>query len=266
MSAEPLPRANVVAARIAAACWLLGWVTKFAFLRAYLFGTVVANPIEISFFPAWLRAPGAAQAAYVLPALALPMFVSRRRIFFCLAAAAFTIASALLLLHQDTHNDATFVTSFWAALWLAWLACGMRRADEAFTLHARSLALCVVGLMFLGGFVGKLTPEYWSGQALADIFLDQKDGAISMWCREHYGEETIREWFKWLSRFTIVGEGVLALSPLLPWRLVFWFGVPFMAAVAVYTTWPIFSVFFCLIGLIVAVKPPKPRRARAIAA
>src|SRR6185436_469088 len=105
-------------------------------------------------------------------------------------------SSAVLLLHQDTHNDATFVTSFWAGVWFLWFVSQMHREDDSFVAHARSLALCVVAMIFWGGFVGKLTPEYWSGQVLADIFMEQNFGALGGWVRSHFPETSIRLYFQ----------------------------------------------------------------------
>ena len=163
-----------------------------------------------------------------------------------------TLSSALLLLHQDSANDATFETSFWVGAWLVWFTWSMRRSDADFLAHARSLALCVVAIQFCGGFVGKLTSEYWSGQVLADMFMQQTQGLAASWVRAHFDEATIRIWFQWISKCLIVGEGALALAPLLPYRLVCYTGIPFMLSFALFKTWMIYSVLSCLVGLLIA--------------
>ena len=241
-----------MAARIVVALWLVGWTSKCVLFVEYFFQTLVTHPMVNDFFPAFFRAALVAQVAYLLPLLALPVFVSRRQVWFCLAAIVLSVSSVLLLLHQDSANDATFETSFWVGAWLVWFSFSMRRRDAEFFLHARSLALCVVAIQFCGGFVGKLTSEYWSGQVLADMFMEQKQGLAASWVRAHFDEVTIRIWFQWISKCLIVGEGALALAPLLPYRLVCYTGIPFMLSFALFKTWMIYSVLTCLMGLLIA--------------
>ena len=249
---DALPERVVVAARIVVTLWLVGWTSKCFVLLEYFFKTLVSHPMVNDFFPAFFRSALVAQVAYLLPLLALCVFVTRRRAWFCGAAVVMTVSSALLLLHQDSANDATFETSFWVGAWLVWFTLSMRRSDAEFFLHARSLALCVIAIQFCGGFVGKLTSEYWSGQVLADMFMQQTQGLAASWVRAHFDESTIRIWFQWISKFFIIGEGMLALAPLLPYRVVCWTGISFMLSFALFKTWMIYSVLSCLIGLLIA--------------
>ena len=251
-SVDGLPERSIVAARIVVALWLVGWTSKCVLFLEYFFKTLVSHPMVNDFFPVFFRSALVAQVAYLLPLLALCVFVTRRRALFCGAAVVMTLSSALLLLHQDSANDATFETSFWVGAWLVWFSFSMRRCDAEFFLHARSLALCVVAIQFCGGFVGKLTSEYWSGQVLADMFMEQKQGLAASWVRAHFDEATIRIWFQWISKCLIVGEGALALAPLLPYRLVCYTGIPFMLSFALFKSWMIYSVLSCLVGLLIA--------------
>jgi len=250
---DNLPRPTVRCARILVAFWLAGWFLKGEFFRLYLFQTIVGYPFVMDFFPEFFRSAQVAQCFYLLPLFVLTVFIRPYRTYFFLAAVIMTVSSFVLLLHQDTHNDATFLTSFWVGLWLIWFSTQMHRDDDDFFVHARSLALCVVGLNFLGGFVGKLTPEFWNGKALADIFMEQNYGVIGSRIRAAFSEHDLRTYFQWISKAVVVGEGMLALSPILPYRLVVWVGIPFMAGISLFTTWRIFSVLFCLIGLLIAV-------------
>jgi hypothetical protein len=247
-----LPQPAVNAARILVAFWLLGWFIKLDFFWTYLFDTIVHYPFEIGLFPPFLRSPEVAQCFYVMPLFSLIVFLRRQKFYFYLSAAIMVLSSAVLLLHQDMHNDATFETSFWTGVWFLWFVTQMHREDEAFFYHARSLALCAVALIFWGGFVGKLTPEYWNGQVMGNIFMEQNYGLIGGWVRSYFSEAEIRFYFQWISKFVILGEGMLALSPLWPYRFVCFAGIPFMAGISLFTTWRIFSVLFCLIGLLIA--------------
>ena len=115
-SVDALPERSIVAARIVVALWLVGWTSKCVLLFEYFFKTLVTHPMVNDFFPAFFRSPLVAQVAYLLPLLALPVFVSRRQVWFCLAAIVLSVSSVLLLLHQDSANDATFETSFWVGV------------------------------------------------------------------------------------------------------------------------------------------------------
>ncbi len=257
------PPSSIAAARILIGFWLAGWFSKWAFFHEYLFHTITGYPFLIDLFPEFSRSAYTAQFFYLFPLLTLFVFFRPHKFYFCFAAMVMVLSSAVLLIHQDTHNDATFVTSFWAGVWLWWFVTRMQRQDEAFFAHARSLALCVVAVNFWGGFVGKLTPEYWNGQVLADIFMEQNFGWVSQWARAHYSEAAIRYCFQWVSKAVILGEAVLSLAPLLPYRFVCLFGFPFMVGISLFTTWRIFSVLFCLMGLLLAGQKLKNNRLRS---
>ena len=251
-SVEAIPKRSIMAARIVVAMWLVGWTSKCVFFMEYFFKTLVSHPIVNDFFPGFFRSALVAQVAYLLPLFVLPVFISRRQSWFLLAAIVMTVSSVLLLLHQDTANDATFETSFWVGAWLVWFSFSMRRRDMDFFVHARSLALCVIAIQFIGGFVGKFTSEYWSGQVFADMFMEQKQGLVASWVRAHLDEATIRIYFQWISQCLIVGEGALVFAPFLPYRLVCYTAIPFMLSFALFKTWMIYSVLSCLMGLLIA--------------
>lgn len=240
------------AARVVVIFWLVGWFIKLSFFSQYLFREIVAYPVVLDFFPEFFRSPISAQVFYILPVFALPVFFRPHLFYFRLASLVMTVSSAVLLLHQDTHNDATFVTSFWAAAWFLWFVYKMGAKEEMVYVHAQSLALCVISVIFLGGLVGKLTPEYWSGEVFSNIFLQQNYGLLGEWVRAHVSAETIRFHFQWIAKMIILGEACLAFALFLPYRLVCVIGITFMLTTSVYTTWMIFSVMFCLIGLLLA--------------
>jgi hypothetical protein len=240
-------------ARTVVAFWLLGWLIKAAFFKAYLFKTIIQYPVVIDFFPTFFRSALTAEFFYVLPLIGAIALISPKKFYLWLAACTMVVSSLILLWHQDTYNDATFVTSFWVSVWLLWFVSQMHRRDDDFPIHARSLALCVVGLIFWGGFVGKLTQPYWDGRVLADIFMVQNYGSIGGWVRTHVPQEVIRLYFQWISKVIILGEACLACLPFWPnqWSCC-WIGIPFMIGISIFTTWRIFSVLLCLIGLLVA--------------
>lgn len=235
--------------------WVVGWFLKGYFLFPYVFGEVKHYPVLNSFFPEFFRNLLSLQFFYVFPLISLSLIFKRTKFSYGLTILSMLSSSAVLLLHQDTHNDATFVTSFWVALWLLWFINGMRRPDEGFLVHARSLALCLIAYIFWGGFVGKLTPEYWDGTVLTNIYLSQEPNMLNEFVRSSLGEAGVRWVFSWVSKTVIIAEGILALSPFWPYRMVLFLGIVFMLGISLFTTWRIFSVLLCLIGLLWALRP-----------
>lgn len=241
-------------ARIVLAFWLLGWFLKADFYIPYLFHEVIQFPFIIDPFPSFFRSALVLQFFYLFPILAFWALIRPNLFYLNVSAFTMVLSSIMLLLHQDTHNDATFITSFWVGIWFLWFVNQLSRTDKDIMTHARSLALCVVGVVFLGGFVGKLTEEYWSGEVFADIFLRQNFGWIGLWIRGHFQENDIYQGFWWIAKVMIVSEGILALAPLWPLKFVRVFGIVLMVSMSTFTTWRIFSVLSCLIGLLYALR------------
>ena len=246
--------------RTVIAFWFLGWFIKAYFLVPYIFGEVTHYPVLNSFFPDFFRHPLPLQLFYLFPVAGFVLIFRRAPFYYGLTAISMAVSSAILLLHQDTHNDATFLTSFWVAVWLMWFVSQMHKAEDAVLVHARSLALCVIAFIFWGGFVGKLTPEYWDGTVFSNIYMSQEPTLLNKWVRANLSEAAIRSGFVWISRAVILAEGFLALAPLWPFRLVRVLGVVFMLGISLFTTWRIFSVLFCLIGLLVALRAVDPAK------
>lgn len=234
--------------------WLAGWFLKLDFFSVYIFKEVLDYPYQMSFFPIFFRSPLVLEFFYLLPLLCLIAFWRSNAFYFRVSGWVMLVSSAVLLLHQDTHNDATFLTSSWVSVWFLWFVYQKPILDRTVLLHAKSLALAVIAVIFMGAFVGKLTPEYWTGQAFADIFMQQDYGWIGQAVRTHFSEGTIRAGFWWLSKGMIVGEGILATAPLWPFPFILWFGIILMVSISLFTTWLIFSVLACLIGLLFAVR------------
>ncbi|MBL8014456.1 MAG: hypothetical protein JNN05_11475 [Candidatus Omnitrophica bacterium] len=233
--------------------WLVGWFLKAGFFSFYIFEEVIVFPYQMNFFPRFFQSPLVLGFFYLLPLLCVTGLYRDNAFYLRFSGWIMLIASCVLLLHQDTHNDATFLTSFWVAVWFLWLVYQEMSTNKVMLLHAKSLALCVIAFIFAGAFIGKLTPEYWSGQAFADIFMQQDYGWIGQWIRAHFPEDNIRTGFWWLSKAIIVGEGIMATAPLWPYSFILWFGIALMVSISFFTTWLIFSVLACLIGLLYAV-------------
>jgi len=106
--------------------------------------------------------------------------------------------------------------------------------------------------MFLGGAVGKLTPEYWNGEAFFHIYFLQKNAFIYPWLRENCDVDTLRVMAAMFSRAVIIGEITVAVLVLFFSRLTLHLSIVVMVCVVVISTWYLFSVMESLIGIALA--------------
>ncbi len=247
-----LPRVNVRVFRIVASAWLLGWFWKAWFFVGYYFGEIWAHPLRYGELPRVLVHPIVASITWASPLLVVIAVVYPRAWTQRAATWLMVAASLVACVHLETFSDATFVTSFWVALWLLWFAANAHRTDAALYVHARVLAQCTVGLVFLGGVVGKLTAEYWSGDAFYQLYFMQKAGWPYSWLRESVAPDTLHALATWFSRSVIVAELALALGPLAPYRVVAIGGTIAMIGMVLISTFYLLSVMACLIGLLIA--------------
>jgi hypothetical protein len=235
---------------IALGFWLFGWFCNSpGFLDNFF--DALRFPIAYDLFPAALRSPALSLSAYLAPLLAIGAFFSPSRAVARGTSVSLAALSFYLCVHLETCNDATFVTSFWAALFLLWLSWNGDRSDAAFALHGRALAQAIVGLMFLGAAVGKLTPEYRTGEAFYGLYFRDNDSFPYTWMRANLPAETVRAAASWFSRFAISAELVLAAAPLLPTRFVLAGAATTMLAMMLAWTFHLASVLSCLFGLLV---------------
>jgi hypothetical protein len=238
--------------RIVAGFWLAGWFINAPGDPGFLlnFRDALAVPLSHEGFPRAATDARVAFAIYLAPLAALPAWLLVDR-FARAASALFVVASLGALLHLETCSDATFATSFWVSLWLLWFSHQGARDDAAFLAIARGAAHAVLGLLFLGGFLGKCTPQYWSGDAFYGLYFQSGTGFPYPWLRGHLSAESVRSLATWFSRTALVGEGVLMLAPLLPTRFVLGLFTLTMATMMVARNYNLFSVLGCLLGLMI---------------
>lgn len=229
--------------------WIAGWMVKAIFFKPYLFSFIETYPIHHPLFPAWFKNSLVAQIAYTLPLLAVILIFSRRKIFCILSSGIFIVASLTLLWHNDTYNDATFVTSFWTALWLLWLSFNMDSQRKDLGLHAKVLAQAIVGMTFFGGFVGKLTPAYFNGDAIFYIFFAERTYWPFSWL-VNFPIDQQREIARILSLSIVAMEGFIALGPLVPFRFYAIVVPVLLLGFVIMNTWMILSVVLSLVGLL----------------
>lgn len=248
-----LPRRSVRVFRIVAAAWLVGWFWKAWFFAGYYFDEIWAHPFRYAGLPPALVHPALAAIAWAAPVLVVGALVYPRSWTVRAGSGVMVAAALVACLHVETFSDATFVTSFWVALWLVWFAANAQRTDAALYLHARALAQGTLALVFLGGAIGKLTPEYTSGEAFYQLYIVQKDSWPYPWLRDAVSADTLRAIATWFSRGVIGVELLVAGGALLaPYRVVAIGGTVVMTGMVMISTWNLLSVMACLIGLLLA--------------
>ena len=203
-----------LAVRVALLVWLVGWLTKAGVLMVGFtsFGWHVAVESQALLAARWIPL-----VAYLGPVpLVIAAVALGGRIAGALAAAAGLGCAAMLLVHVTTYGDAAFVTAFWAALWLLWASLV---SDAEVMRWGPRLAQGVIALIFLGGALGKLTPEYWNGTVLYDITVRDQPSWLYRGLRASLEPEQVRALATGFSRLVTVSELALATSVLWPSRI-----------------------------------------------
>ncbi len=237
---------------ITTACfWLLGWFWKVHVFAVHFWGGLSA-PLSHGLFPQLMLDSRVAIFFYALPLLIIPLLIRLTRKKALLAAAIMCVSSLICLSHIHFFNDATFTTSFWVSIWLLWMAFNSERDDREFPQEARWLAKAMIAVIFLGGFIGKLTPTYWSGEVLHDIYFQQKDYFIYSWLRDSFSEEGVRRLATGFSRMAIIGEGLLVLGVALRYRLYALLALAVIMGMVFISTPYLFSVMSSLLGMLLA--------------
>lgn len=218
--------------------------------------------IRHDFFPARLQAAATLRWAYLatiaslLVAVAIPVSRFSSSVYWSrlVASMACWLGSTVLLVHQGSYNDMTFVTAWWCAAFLVWYSSRMG-IDEpaAFISKAAILSRVMVSLVFLGGAVGKWTDEYWSGQVLYEIYFDQRDFWFFTWLRDHLDAEGLRAFATGYSRLVIVTESLggflWAYGYFMKSKTISILAILTFLAIGVLSNFFLFSVLAPMIGL-----------------
>lgn len=235
--------------RLVVLAWLLGWFFKFTFFSTYFRHIIHAFPVTHEQFPSFFTNNVVSMLFYFLPVVVLPALFIPRRIIAMLTAGILLLASIVSGLHINTYNDMTFVSSFWVALWLLWLSIHIHNPQQA-VVHGPRLIKCLIGMIFLGGTVGKLTDEYWNGEVFYNTVVKQTPGFFGLYLRENFPLDQQHAIVALISKLIIIVEAALVFSPLYPYRFFTIFGVFSVCMLVVFRSWQILSVLSCLTGMI----------------
>ncbi len=255
---------RLIAWRLALGLGMAAWFVKSKLQISLFFQGPEQSIRHHSLLPTWLCSPVLGGVLYFTPLLTLLALRAQRIRWLRLAAATYATCSLLMLWHVQSYNDATQVTGFYTALWLWWWAGQVPRTDAASYWHGITLALGVLSLCWLGGAVGKITPEYWSGEPFYHLYFMDKPQFPFDWWREHCTTETLHGYARIFSRLVVVSELALATSLLWPVRLAVLANMMALCGMVIISQLQLFSVLGSLMGLVIAIAwllrspPPSP--------
>jgi hypothetical protein len=245
------PTDRLRAWRIVQAAWLASWFIKLDVLVRVFWGAERAPIESVPLFPQALVSPHLAQGAFVIPIVGLAGFVLPQPRALRVIALVELVSAVVLLCHVHGYNDMTYVTAFWTAVWLVWWAGAIDRDDRS-PIHACAIAQGIVGLCFFGGAVGKLTAEYWGGEAFYQLYVVEKHYFPFDWLRNTYDAATLRAASVWPSRAVVVIEVILATMILWPPKLALAVGGLAVGVMVSLARTQLLSVLGSLLGLLVA--------------
>jgi len=208
--------------------------------------------LEISdLFPGILSSTQIIYYGYFIPLLTLPCLLCRDRWYFIFSSIVLLVFSLCFSLHLDTYNDATFNTSLWCSVWLLLLSISNLNIEE-YKSHILMIAKLLVSMIFLGGFIGKLTPEYWRGDVLHDLYFMDKYNFIYPKIRSNFQPDTIKTIAHIFSLITIFTEGLMSICFLFSKRWFIFIGSIVCSGIVLFSHPYLFSVMGPLMAIIIS--------------
>ncbi len=222
-------------------------------------------PFEDAFFPYLLQSTFVSSAAYMIALASLMlMLVARSPIWLVAASCLAVFGLGILCIHQQAYNDVTFLTCWWSTLWCLWMYTRIGEAVDSLLPRAAFLTHLILSVIFLGGAVGKMTPGYWSGEVLYEIYFSGRDYWVFNLLRDQFDEAALRNISCWYSRLVTSTELLCAFLWLMPRRLASWLAIAVLLNIALMSNTFLFSVLTCLLGLaLVGLHTPKTKTDRS---
>jgi len=221
-----------------------------------------AFPLEDAFFPWPLQRLETARAAWLLASVsaALVMFAKTQKNILRLTALNFVTLSVLSI-HQMSFNDVTFSCCAWSSLWCLWMATRLHEPFESLFERSAWLTHLILSMIFIGGAIGKLTPGYWDGTVLYEIYFRERNYWTYNLVRNMCPEESLPIIAMWHSRVVVCAEWFCGFLWLMPRKIASIVAIIMLCGIALTNNIYLFSVVTCLIGLALVglhqKKPPK---------
>ena len=110
--------------------------------------------MEDGFFPGPMTNTLLLAALLLIPVAFGMIIMFVRNKFWMIAHAVTTLVCMFgMCIHQGSYNDVTFLTCFWVALWCVWYTVKMGAPEKELIAQARTFAILIVSLIFLGGAI-----------------------------------------------------------------------------------------------------------------
>jgi hypothetical protein len=209
-----------------------------------------AFPLEDPFFPWPLQLLETVRVAWILAAAsaAMVLFAKTQKNIFRLTALGFA-ALVVLSIHQKSFNDVTFMCCAWSSIWCLWMATRLHEPFEDLFERSAWLTHLILSLIFIGGAVGKLTPGYWDGTVLYEIYFRDRDFWTYNLVRDLCPKESLPEIAMWHSRVVVCAEWFCGFLWLMPRKIASIVAIIMLCGIALTNNFYLFSVVTCLIGL-----------------
>ena len=225
----------------------LAWKARFYW---YSIGVNQEYPLVDPFFPGFFRSQAVLVGAWsVAVATSVLALVTKAKSWLLPLAIANFVGLSILCLHQNSYNDVTFICCAWTSLWCLWLTSRLGESFETLYPRAAWLSHMILSLIFFGGAIGKLTPGYWSGEVLHEIYFQGRDFWTYNLLRDSLSEDALRQVATWHSRMVVISEFVCAGVWLLPRKWASGIAIMVLCGIALTNNLSLFSVVTCLIAL-----------------
>lgn len=231
----------------------------------YAVGINQQFPLVDPFFPPLFRSLNVAIACYGVAVVAsgVTLFLQRKPMLVA-AGATGLLALAILCVHQKAYNDVTFLCCAWTSLWALWLSTRLGESFDSLYPRAVWLSHVILSLIFLGGTIGKLTPGYWSGEVLYEIYFQGRDFWTYNLIRDSVSADQMRSIAAWHSRMVLVFEAICCFLWLMPRKVASTLAIVVFSGIALTNNLTLFSVVTSLICLaIVGLHEPREKPERA---
>ena len=248
-SNEAIEKENRSLLKIVIAAILIGLLWKLNHFRVldYFNRTI---PVQDPFFPAFFRNQTVARMAYLsATAISTLLLLSKSRSILTIGSLLLVVTLFTLNIHQSSFNDVTFLCCGWSALWCLWFSTQLSEPNDSLLPRAAWLSHAILSLILIGGSIGKMTPEYWSGQVLYEIYFIDRDFWIYNIIRQSCNADELRAAATWHSRMVILTEFACGFLWLLPMRVASWLALIVLMGIALTNNVLLFSVVTSLIGL-----------------
>lgn len=234
------------------------WKVKFFW---YAVGVNHEFPLADTFFPAFFRSLPVLVAVYLLAVgCSFLILFTRAKAWLHIWHLISVGSLSILCVHQNAYNDVTFLCCTWTCVWCLWLTTRLGEDFDSLYPRAAWLSHLVLSLIFIGGTVGKLSPGYWSGEVLFEIYFRDRDYWTYNFLRESVSADTLRSIATWHSRMVLIFESFCCFLWLLPRKIASGLAVLVLCGIALTNNVMLISVVACLIALaLVGLHEPKPK-------